>query len=111
MNTIQSLLTEAKLYLKLQKDYISLEITYKLIVLSYTMILLFILITLSLITLFFLAFTLAHILKPHVGSFIYSYALISGGIILLGGCIYLFRNQLIKQPLSHFLANLLLNKN
>ena len=111
MHTIQSLLTEAKLYLKLQKDYISLNVTYKLIVLSYTMILLFILITLGLITLFFLAFTLAHILESYIGSFIYSYALISSGIILLGGCIYLFRNQLIKQPLSHFLANLLLNKN
>ena len=38
-----------------------------------------------------------------------SYAIITGGILVIAGCIYGFRRRLIIQPLTRFLANLLLN--
>jgi hypothetical protein len=61
------------------------------------------------IALFYLSFTLAYLLEPHVGGLINSYAIITGGILLLGLFIYWFRQRLIIQPLTNFLANLLLN--
>jgi uncharacterized membrane protein YdjX (TVP38/TMEM64 family) len=93
----------------LQKDYIKLDITHKLTVLLSTLILILVLVVLSMIALFYLSFTLAYLLEPHVGGLINSYAIITGGILLLGLFIYWFRQRLIIQPLTNFLANLLLN--
>jgi len=59
--------------------------------------------------LFYLSFTLAYILEPHVGGLVNSYAIITVGILLIGGIIYGCRQRLIIQPLTTFLANLLLN--
>ena len=59
--------------------------------------------------LFYLSFTLAYVLEPYVGGLTNSYAIITGGILLIGILIYAFRQKLIIQPLTNFLANLLLN--
>lgn len=85
------------------------DITDKIIVLIYTLILIFALTALSIIVIFYLSFTLAYILEPHLGGLIYSYALISCIIILLGGILYHFRKRLILQPLTQFLNRLFLN--
>ena len=61
------------------------------------------------IALFYLSFTLAYVLEPYVGGLTNSYAIITGGILLIGILIYAFRQKLIIQPLTNFLANLLLN--
>jgi hypothetical protein len=52
---------------------------------------------------------LAYILEPHVGGLMNSYAIITGGILVIAALIYAFRQRLIIQPLTRFLANLLLN--
>ena len=109
IDNLQSLCTEVKQYVDLQKDYIKLDITHKLTVLLSTLILILVLVVLSMIALFYLSFTLAYLLEPHVGGLINSYAIITGGIVLLGLFIYWFRQRLIIQPLTNFLANLLLN--
>lgn len=109
IDNLQSLFTEVKNYMELQKDYIKLDIAHKLIVLLSTLILILVLVVLSMIALFYLSFTLAYLLEPHVGGLINSYAIITGGILLLGLFIYWFRQRLIIQPLTNFLANLLLN--
>lgn len=109
IDNLQSLFTEVKQYVDLQKDYIKLDITHKLTVLLSTLILILVLVVLSMIALFYLSFTLAYLLEPHVGGLINSYAMITGGILLLGLFIYWFRQRLIIQPLTNFLANLLLN--
>ena len=109
IDNLQSLFTEVKQYVDLQKDYIKLDITHKLTVLLSTLILILVLVVLSMIALFYLSFTLAYLLEPHVGGLINSYAIITGGIVLLGLFIYWFRQRLIIQPLTNFLANLLLN--
>ena len=109
IDNLQTLFTEVKHYVDLQKDYVKLDITHKLTILLSTLILILVLVVLSMIALFYLSFTLAYLLEPHVGGLINSYAIITGGIVLLGLFIYWFRQRLIIQPLTNFLANLLLN--
>ena len=92
IDNLQVLFSEVKHYINLQKDYVKLDITYKLIILLSTLILILILMVLGMIALFYLSFTLAYILEHHVG-----------------GLIYCFRQRLIIQPLTNFLANLILN--
>ena len=109
IDSLQALLTEVKHYVDLQKDYVKLDITHKLTVLLSTLILILILVVLGMIALFYLSFTLAYILEPHVGGLMNSYAIITLGILGLGLVIYWLRKRLIIQPLTNFLANLLLN--
>lgn len=109
IDNLQALFTEVKHYVDLQKDYVKLDITHKLTVLLSTLILILILVVLGMIALFYLSFTLAYILEPHVGGLVNSYAIITVGILLIGGIIYGCRQRLIIQPLTTFLANLLLN--
>lgn len=91
------------------RDSVKLDITHKLTILLSTLILIFILVVLGMIALFYLSFTLAYVLEPYVGGLTNSYAIITGGILLIGILIYAFRQKLIIQPLTNFLANLLLN--
>ena len=109
IDNLQTLFTEVRHYVDLQKDYIKLDITHKLIVLLSTLILILILVVLGMIALFYLSFTLAYVLEPLVGGLTTSYAIITGGILLIGLTIYWCRQRIIIQPLTNFLANLFLN--
>jgi len=109
IDNLQSLLTEVKKYIDLQKDYVKLDITHKLTILLSTLILILILVVLGMIALFYLSFTLAYVLEPFVGGLTISYAIITGGILLISLLVYLFRQRLIIQPLTDFLANLFIN--
>jgi hypothetical protein len=109
IDNLQSLFAEVKHYVDLQKDYIKLDITHKLTILLSTLILIFVLVVLGMIALFYLSFTFAYVLEPYVGGLMHSYAIITGCIVLLGVIIYWWRQRLIIQPLTNFLANLLLN--
>ena len=109
IDNLQSLLTEVKKYIDLQKDYVKLDITHKLTILLSTLMLILILVVLGMIALFYLSFTLAYVLEPLVGGLTISYAIITGGILLISLLVYLFRQRLIIQPLTDFLANLFIN--
>lgn len=109
IDNLQELFKEVKHYVDLQKDYVKLDITHKLTVLLSTLILILILVVLGMIALFYLSFTLAYVLEPLVGGLTTSYAIITGGILLIGILIYGYRQRIIIQPLTNFLANLLLN--
>ena len=109
IDNLQELLKEVKHYVDLQKDYVKLDITHKLTVLLSTLILILILVVLGMIALFYLSFTLAYVLEPLVGGLTTSYAIITGGILLIGILIYWGRQRIINQPLTKFHANLLLN--
>lgn len=109
IDNLQSLFMEVKKYIDLQKDYVKLDITHKLTILLSTLILILVLIVLGMIALLYLSFTLVYILEPHVGGLTISYAIITGGILLMGILIYGLRKRLIIQPLTKFLVNLLLN--
>ena len=109
IDSLQALFTEVKHYVDLQKDYVKLDITHKLTILLSTLILILVLVILGMIALLYFSFTLAYVLEPYVGGLTNSYAIITGGILILGFIIYIFRKKLIIQPLTNFLANLLLN--
>ena len=109
IDSLQALFTEVKHYVDLQKDYVKLDITHKLTILLSTLILILVLVILGMIALLYLSFTLAYVLEPYVGGLTNSYAIITGGILILGFITYIFRKKLIIQPLTNFLANLLLN--
>ena len=111
IDNLQQLLAELKKYAELQKDYVKLHLVEKLTILISTLILVFILLILGIIALFYLSFTLAYVLEPHVAGLMASYGIITGCIILLILLIVLFRKRLIVQPMVNFLANLLLNDN
>ncbi|WP_455671993.1 phage holin family protein [Phocaeicola sp.] len=109
IDNLQQLFAELKQYAELQKDYVKLHLVEKLTILVSTLILVLVLVTLGIIALFYLSFTLAYVLEPHVGGLMVSYGIISGCIILLVLLIVIFRKRLIMQPMVNFLANLLLN--
>lgn len=109
IDSLQALFSEVKHYVDLQKDYVKLDITHKLTILLSTLILILVLVILGMIALLYLSFTLAYVLETYVGGLTNSYAIITGGILILGFIIYAFRKKLIIQPLTNFLANLLLN--
>lgn len=111
IDNLQQLLTEVKKYVSLQKDYVQLHLVEKLTVLASSLILVFVLLVLGIIALFYLSFTLAYVLEPHVGGLMASYGIITGCILLLILIIVIFRKRLIVQPMVNFLANLLLNDN
>ena len=70
IDNLQQLLAELKKYAELQKDYVKLHLVEKLTILISTLILVFILLILGIIALFYLSFTLAYVLAPHVGGLI-----------------------------------------
>lgn len=109
IENLQSLFTELKHYADLQKDYIKLDITHKLTILLSVLMLTLVLGALALIALFYLSFTLAYTLEKYVGGLMNSYAIITGGVILLCILTYTCRQRLIIRPLTRFLTNLLLN--
>lgn len=107
---LQSLINEVKKYIGLQKEYVKLDIVQKLTILISTLVLISVLLILGGMVLFYLLFTLAYLLEPHVSGLEVSYALISGIILLMIAGIYLFRRQMIIAPLTRFIANLFLNE-
>ena len=108
IDNLQQLFVELKKYAELQKDYVKLHLVEKLTILVSSLILVLVLVILGIIALFYLSFTLAYVLAPHVGGLV-SYGIITGCIILLIILIIFFRKRLIMQPMVNFLANLLLN--
>ena len=109
IDNLQQLFVELKKYAELQKDYVKLHLVEKLTILVSSLILVLVLVILGIIALFYLSFTLAYVLAPHVGGLMVSYGIITGCIILLIILIIFFRKRLIMQPMVNFLANLLLN--
>ena len=109
IDSLQALFNEVKHYVDLQKDYVKLDIIHKLTILISTLILILVLVVLGMIALLYLSFTLAYILEPYAGGLTNSYAIITGGILLIGLIVYLLRQRMIIQPLTNFLANLFLN--
>ena len=109
IDNLQQLFVELKKYAELQKDYVKLHLVEKLTILVSSLILVLVLVILGIIALFYLSFTLAYVLAPHVGGLMVSYGIITGCIILLIILIIFFRKRLIMQPMVNFLANVLLN--
>ena len=107
--TLAQLFEECKKYILLQKEYMRLELVEKLTVLSSTCIMVVIAIILGMMALFYLSFSVAYILAPHVGGLTVSFAIITAFLLLLLAVVYVFRKQLIVRPLVRFMANLFMS--
>ncbi len=108
--SIQQLISEAKTYLDLQKDYIRLEMTEKLTILLSTLILVLIMVVLGMVALFYFSFTLAYVLASFVGGLMVSFGLITLFLVLVILFIYYKRERLIVSPMVNFLAKIFLKE-
>lgn len=106
---IDRLVSEAKRYIDLQKEYTRLEIVEKLTVIISALAVVFIGLVLGLMTLCYLLFSLAYVLEPHVGGLSVSYAIIAGISLVILVTVALLRKQLFVKPLISFLTNLFFN--
>lgn len=109
IESLEQLFVECKNYILLQKDYLRLELVEKLTILASAIILTTIAIILGMMALFYLSFSLAYIMAPHVGGLTVSFAIITAALLILLALIYGFRKQLIVRPLVKFIANLFMN--
>lgn len=110
IENLEQLFKECKKYILLQKEYVRLELIEKLTILASAIILVTIGIILGMMALFYLSFSLAYIMAPHVGGLTVSFAIITVFILLLLAIIYLFRKQLIIKPLVRFMASVFTNQ-
>lgn len=108
LESIEQLYEEGKKLFKLEADYLRLELVEKMTILISTLILILILLILGMVALFYLSFTLAYKLEQILGSLTWSYAIISGFILLLMLIVFMFRRKLIINPLTRFLSGLFL---
>lgn len=109
IETLGQLFEECKKYVLLQKEYMRLELVEKLTILSATCIMVVIGIILGMMALFYLSFSIAYIMAPHVGGLTVSFAIITAFLLLLLAIVYIFRRQLIVRPLVRFMANLFMS--
>ena len=109
IESLSQLFAECRKYILLQKEYVPLELIEKLTVLSSTLILIVVGIILGMMALFYLSFSFAYIMAPHVGGLTVSFAIITGILLVLMLLVYVCRKRLIVQPLVRFMANLFSN--
>ena len=102
---IQSLWTEAKNYLELQKEYLKLDSAEKLSVLLSAVATTALCLTLALAALFFFVIALAFWLAKLVG-IAQSFCIMGGVLLLVIIVTLLFRKRWIVQPITRFVAGL-----
>jgi hypothetical protein len=104
-DSIQSLWTEAKSYLELQKEYLKLDSAEKLSVLLSAVATAAVCLVLALAALFFFVIAFALWLAKIVGG-AWSFSIMGGVLLLLIIIILLFRKRWIVQPVARFVAKL-----
>lgn len=104
-SSIQSLWTEAKNYLELQKEYLKLDSAEKLSVLLSAVATVAVCLTLALAALFFFVIAFAFWLAKIVGG-AWSFTIMGGAMLLIIIVILLCRKRWIVQPITRFVAGL-----
>ena len=102
IETLGQLFEECKKYILLQKEYMRLELVEKLTVLSSTCIMVVIAIILGMMALFYLSFSVAYILAPHVGGLTVSFAIITAFLLLLLAVVLFLRRMTEATKISVF---------
>ena len=104
-SSIQSLWTEAKSYLELQKEYLKLDSAEKLSVLLSAVATTALCLVLALVALIFFVIAFAFWLAKLVG-IAQSFTIMGGVLLLVIIVTLLFRKRWIVQPISRFVAKL-----
>ena len=104
-SSLQSLWTEAKSYLELQKEYLKLDSAEKLSVLLSAVATAAVCLILALSALFFFVIAFALWLAKMVGA-AWSFTIVGGAMLLIIIILLLFRKRWIVQPVARFVAGL-----
>ena len=104
-NRLQSLWTEAKNYLELQKEYLKLDTAEKLSVLLSAVATAALCLIIALAALFFLVIAFALWLAKIVGG-AWSFTIMGGAMLLVIVIVLLARKRWIVQPVTRFVAGL-----
>ena len=107
-NNFQQLYDDVKKYVELQTEYVKVEFVEKLTVILSTLLIIVLILILGIVALFYLFFSAAYLLEPVLGSLSLSFGIISGIFVFLAVLLYLFRKQIIINPMVKFLSNLFL---
>ena len=110
-DNFQQLYSEVKKYIELQTEYVKVEFVEKLTILLSTLLIIAVVLILAITCLFYMFFAIAYALEPILGSLAMSFGIISGLYLVLIFLFYLFRKQLVINPLVKLLSNLFLAKN
>ena len=108
-SSLQSLWTEAKSYLELQKEYLKLDSAEKLSVLLSAVATAAVCLILALAALFFFVIAFALWLAKMVGE-AWSFTIVGGAMVLFIIVILLFRKRWIVQPVARFVAKLFVSE-
>ena len=108
-DSLQSLWTEAKSYLELQKEYLKLDSAEKLSVLLSAVATAALCITLALAALFFFVIAFAFWLAKIVGG-AWSFTIMGGVMLLIIVVILIARKRWIVQPVARFVAKLFVDE-
>ena len=103
--SFQTLFTEVKCYLELQKKYIAMETAEKLTILLSTVAIAVTCLTLGAMILFFTSFALAYWIGEAVGSLAFGFAVIGIALALLLILFYCKRGKWVIQPLARFVIS------
>jgi O-antigen ligase len=109
-DNIQNLWKEAKNYLELQKEYLKLDTAEKLSVLLSAVATVAVCLTFALSALFFLVLAFAFWLADFVGG-AWSFAIVSGVMLLFIILTLLVRKRWIMQPITRFVVSLFVDEN
>jgi len=109
-DNLQSLWTEIKHYLELQKQYILMDTAEKLTVLLSAVAVAVLCLTLAAMALFFLLFTLATWIGHIVGNPAIGFLVMGFILLLLTVVVYACRKRWIVQPLSRLVVGLFVNE-
>ncbi len=108
ISSIEKLFLEIKKYISLQREYIKLDLAEKLSVLISLLVLVFVLMSVGVVTLFYLTTAFVHSINHLVGSVALSYLIAAGLNMLIMLIVYAFRKTLIYAPIIHFISKLFL---
>ncbi len=109
-SSIQTLWTEAKNYLELQKEYLKLDSAEKLSVLLSAVATAAVCLILALAALFFFVIAFALWLAKMVGP-TWSFTIVGGAMVLFIIIVLLARKRWIVQPITRFVAGLFVGEN
>ena len=108
-SSIQTLWTEAKNYLELQKEYLKLDSAEKLSVLLSAVATAAVCLVLALAALFFFVIAFALWLAKMVGA-AWSFTIVGGVMLIIIIIILLLRKRWIVQPIARFVAKLFISE-
>jgi len=107
---LQSLWTEVKGYLELQKQYLMMDTAEKLIVLLSVVATAVLCLTFAAMALFFMLFALATWIGQIAGNEVLGFLIMGIILLLLMAIVYLERRKWIIQPLSRLIVGLFVNE-